>query len=89
MFSFADGTHTVIERNARHGDMMEKYPDSYMIVRNGHLENETIHGDVIAILTQKEYESLDRPRNLAPKFTVWKGTALIEEEVNNRLGFFV
>ena len=89
MLSFAANSYEIVERNVRLGDMVEKYPNNYIVVINGHVENEEIHGDVVAILSKEEYDSLDKPTNLTPKFTIWKGTALRLEEVNNRLGFVV
>jgi hypothetical protein len=83
MFTFTADHYDVIERNIRHGEVIEKYPDCYMIVMNGHVENEAIHGDIVAVLTKDEYVALIKPRNLAPRFGIWKGSALIEEDVNN------
>jgi hypothetical protein len=73
----------------KHGDAIEKYPDRYMIVTNGHVEDREIHGDILALLTKEEYAALDKPKSLTPKFGFWLGAALMEEEVNNWLGFSV
>ena len=86
MFSFTADSFTIIEKNAKHGDMIVKYPDNYMIIMNGHIEDEEIHGDVVQVLTAKEYNTLEKPKNIAPKFGVWVGKTLELESMENRLG---
>ena len=86
MFSFNEQNYKTIETNVKYDDMVEKYPDSYMIAMNGHLINEEIHGDIVAILSATDYHSLNKPKNIVPRFSIWKGIAVRTEEVHNRLG---
>jgi hypothetical protein len=89
MFSFNEDHYDAIEKNISHGEAIEKYPDSYMVVMNGHLEDKKVHGDIVALLTWDEYIALEKPNNIVPKFGFWVGNAMMEWEVYNSLGFSV
>ena len=86
MFSFFENDYSVIENNVMFEDMQIKYADKYMIIKNGHVENKRIHGDIIAILTPEEYEVLEVPKSIAPKFAVWEGYSIMIERITNLYG---
>ena len=86
MFSFFEKDYSVIENNVMLEDMQEKYTDKYMITTNGHVENERIHFDIIAILTPEEYDALEMPKSIAPKFGILEGLSVMLERINNSYG---
>jgi hypothetical protein len=89
MFLFTEDHYDAIEKNITHGEAIEKYPDSYMIVMNGHLEDREVHGDIVALLTRDEYVALEKPNNIVPKFGFWVGNTMMMAEAYNRVGFSV
>jgi hypothetical protein len=89
MSSFKADSCSVIEQGANYDEMVGKYPDSYIVVRNGHMKDGETYGDVVAILTQEEYNPSDIPRNFVPRFTVWEGNSIAKGVGCNRVGHFV
>ncbi|MCL1996453.1 MAG: hypothetical protein FWG63_09630 [Defluviitaleaceae bacterium] len=75
MFSF-DGEHKILEHNVIIEDMEDKYHDKYMIAINRYGGDTRIRGDVVAILTPDEYFSLEKPKPMPSKYSVWKGLSL-------------
>jgi hypothetical protein len=73
MFSFTEKEYTPIHVNISADEALSKYPDKYILTTNGHVENERIHGDVLAVFTAEEYRALVRPSDFSARFSVWVG----------------
>jgi len=79
MFTFADPNPPVIERAILWGDAEEKYADKFMIVTNTYVEEAELYGDIIAVLSPKEYAALEKPTPMCPRYGVWEGIGLKAE----------
>ena len=88
MFSFSDPNPPVLERNIEWGEAEEKYPDKFMIVTNTHVEDSYLYGDIVAILSPKEYVDLEKPKVITPRYRVWEGIA-VKMEGMGILGFYL
>jgi len=89
VFSFFEDNYTILEANVAFDDAQERYPDSYMVTINGHVKDKRIHGDIIAILSQDEYNTLVIPQSIAPKFSVLEGLNVVRGKVGNSLGVYL
>ena len=89
MFSFFNKEYSAIETQVEYETMQEKYADKIMVVMNTSLINSLIHGDIVAILTQKEYESINKPKSFAPKFRIWEGNKIADEKVSSLYGVYM
>jgi hypothetical protein len=88
MFTFADPNPPILEHNILWGDAEEKYADKFMIVINTYVEDAELYGDIIAILSPKEYAQLEKPKSLCPKYGVWEGIGLKAEGLGV-VGFYM
>jgi len=86
MFSFFDTIHNIIEKNIIYEVAQKKYHNKIMIVINGHVENRRIRGDIIAILTPEEFDELDKPDDIAPRFSIWEGDSIRIERLVSSVG---
>ena len=88
MFSFKEPEYKILEKDVAKSDIISKYKDNYLIVKNAHNVNGRIYGDVLAILTREEFEELDLGECEAPKFYIWEGIIIRNEVNENRLGIY-
>lgn len=89
MFSFFETEYEVLEANMVFDVMQEKYPDKYMVVMNGHVENKRLCSDIVAILSQEKYNALEKQSSIAPKFGIVEGISVLYGKVDNSLGIYL
>ncbi len=85
---FSGSNQLTLEKNIEMGEAAEKYFDKYMVVKNAHLENSYLHGDIIAVLSSDEYSKLEKPKEMFPTYEIWEGTAVIGEGLGV-VGFYM
>ena len=88
MFSFMSNNHKILVSGIQLERAREEYPDKCIVVTNACVKNERVFADIVAILSKEEYDAIEKPKSIAPKFSVWKGIALQLEEVNGSLGVY-
>ena len=88
MFSFISTDYKIIEKNIIYEVAQKKYHDKIMIVTNGHVENKRIRGDIIAILIPEDFDMLEMPENIAPRFGIWEGDSIRMERLVSLVGIF-
>jgi hypothetical protein len=89
MFSFYASDYPILEANVPYDTMQEEYPDNYMVVMNGRVVDKCLHGDIVAFLTEDEYEALEMPNSIAPKFSIIEGVSILQRRAGNSLGIYL
>jgi len=89
MFTFDQDSYQVIEQGVIYEEMQRKYPNKLMVVINAHVNNMRLCGDIIALLSEEEFSKVKVPKNIAPKFGIWRGDILEEERAANLYGVYL